>query len=61
MFNPFTQLGTKALAVFESSWMHLFRKETLHYLAAVKLFQFHVFMTEGKNGIKKGASIKLTP
>ena len=41
MFNPFAHLGTKRLAVLESSWAHLFREEILHNLPAEKLFQFY--------------------
>ena len=41
MFNPFSHLGTKRLALLESSWAHLFREEILHNLPAEKLFQFY--------------------
>jgi hypothetical protein len=41
MFNPFAHLGTKRLAVLESSWAHLFREEVLHNLPAEKLFRFY--------------------
>jgi len=41
MFNPFAHLGTKRLAVLESSWAHLFREEILHNLPAEKLFRFY--------------------
>jgi hypothetical protein len=41
MFNPFAHLGTKRLALLESSWAHLFREEILHNLPAEKLFQFY--------------------
>jgi IS5 family transposase len=41
MFNPFAHLGTKRLALLESSWAHLFREEILHKLPAEKLFPFY--------------------
>jgi IS5 family transposase len=41
MFNPFTHLGPKRLALLESSWAQLFREEVLHNLPAEKLFQFY--------------------
>jgi len=41
IFNPFAHLGTKRLALLESSWAHLFREEILHNLPAEKLFQFY--------------------
>ena len=41
MFNPFSHLGTKRLALLESSWAHLFREEILHKLPAEKLFPFY--------------------
>ena len=41
MFNPFAHLGTKRLALLESSWAHLFREEILHNLPVEKLFQFY--------------------
>lgn len=41
MFNPFAHLGTKRLAVLETSWAHLFREEILHNLPAEKLFRFY--------------------
>lgn len=41
MFNPFAHLGTKRLALLESSWAHLFREEILHNLPAEKLFRFY--------------------
>ena len=41
MFNPFAHLGTKRLALLESSWAYLFREEILHNLPAEKLFRFY--------------------
>ena len=41
MFNPFSRLGTKRVALLESSWAHLFREEILHKLPADKLFPFY--------------------
>ena len=41
MFNPFVHLGTKRLALLESSWAYLFREEILHNLPAEKLFRFY--------------------
>ena len=41
MFNPFAHLGTKRLALLETSWAHLFREKILHNLPAEKLFQFY--------------------
>ena len=41
MFNPFEYLGTKRLALLESSWAHLFREEILHKLPAEKLFPLY--------------------
>ncbi len=41
MFNPFTHLGPKRIALLESSWAQLFREEVLHNLPAEKLFQFY--------------------
>ena len=41
MFSPFASLGTKRVALLESSWAHLFREEILHELPADKLFPFY--------------------
>src|ERR1039457_6246988 len=41
MFNPFSHLGPKRLALLESSWAHLFREEILHNLPAEKLFPLY--------------------
>src|ERR1017187_9062561 len=41
MFNPFSHLGPKRLALLESSWAHLFRDEILHNLPAEKLFPLY--------------------
>jgi IS5 family transposase len=41
MFNPFSHLGPKRLALLESSWAHLFREEILHNLPVEKLFRFY--------------------
>ena len=41
MFNPFSHLGEKRVALLESSWAHLFREEILHKLPVEKLFPFY--------------------
>jgi hypothetical protein len=41
MFNPFERLGTKRLALLESSWAQLFREEILHNLPVEKLFPLY--------------------
>jgi len=41
MFSPFARLGTKRLALLESSWAHLFREEILHNLPVEKLFPLY--------------------
>ena len=41
MFSPFARLGTKRLALLESSWAHLFREEVLHNLPVEKLFPLY--------------------
>jgi hypothetical protein len=41
MFSPFARLGTKRLALLESSWAQLFREEVLHNLPVEKLFPLY--------------------
>ena len=41
MFNPFEHLGSKRIALLDSSWAHLFREEILHRLPAEKLFPLY--------------------
>ena len=41
MFNHFEYLGTKRLALLESTWAHLFREEILHKLPVEKLLPYY--------------------